>query len=204
MNLSGEHYIPASRQSVWDALNDPEVLKACLPGCEALEKISDTDMTATITIKIGPVKATFNGAVTLSDLDPPNGYTLNGEGQGGTAGFASGIAKVNLVDGEHGGTQLTYSVEAKVGGKLAQIGSRLIDSVAKKLAGKFFETFVEIVNVADKTGAADETALANSEEASPVAPTTSVAQTRGISTPVWVVGIIGAVAVLILWATGVF
>ena len=144
MNLSGEHYIPASRQSVWDALNDPEVLKACLPGCEALEKISDTDMTATITIKIGPVKATFNGAVTLSDLDPPNGYTLNGEGQGGTAGFASGIAKVNLVDGEHGGTQLTYSVEAKVGGKLAQIGSRLIDSVAKKLAGKFFETFVEI------------------------------------------------------------
>jgi len=204
MNLSGEHHIPASRQSIWDALNDPEVLKACLPGCEVLEKTSDTDMTATITIKIGPVKATFNGAVTLSDLDPPNGYTLNGEGQGGTAGFASGAAKVSLVDGEDGGTLLTYTVEAKVGGKLAQIGSRLIDSVAKKLAGKFFETFVEIVSSASETETPDENPSASSKDAAPGAPTASVAPTRGISTPVWVVGIIGAVAVLILWASGIF
>lgn len=204
MNLSGEHHIPASRQSVWDALNDPEVLKACLPGCEALEKTSDTDMTATITIKIGPVKATFSGAVTLSDLDPPNGYTLSGEGQGGTAGFASGAAKVSLDDGEDGGTLLKYTVDAKVGGKLAQIGSRLIDSVAKKLAGKFFETFVEIVSAANATDAATETASPSSEGASPGAPAVSAAPARGIPTPVWVVGIIGVVAVLILWASGVF
>ena len=204
MNLSGEHHIPASRQSIWDALNDPEVLKACLPGCEVLEKTSDTDMTATITIKIGPVKATFNGAVTLSDLDPPNGYTLNGEGQGGTAGFASGAAKVSLVDGEDGGTLLTYTVEAKVGGKLAQIGSRLIDSVAKKLAGKFFETFVEIVSSASETETPDENPSASSEDAAPGAPTASIAPTRGIPSPVWVIGIIGAVAVLILWASGIF
>ena len=197
MNLSGEHHIPATRQSVWEALNDPEVLKVCLPGCDDMEKTSATEMKATITTKIGPVKATFKGAVTLSDLDPPNSYTLSGEGQGGAAGFASGAAKVTLSNGEDGGTVLNYTVEAKVGGKLAQIGSRLIDSVAKRLAAKFFEAFVEKMIERDEAEATPPDA-----EAAP--SSVPGAAKHGIPTPVWVVGIIGAVAILILWASGVF
>ncbi len=200
MKLSGEHHIPASRQTVWEALNDAEMLQACLPGCEELEKVSDTEMTAKITIKIGPVKATFNGAVTLSDLDPPNGYTLKGEGQGGAAGFASGSARVVLSE-QDGGTLLQYDVEAKVGGKLAQIGSRLIDSVTKKLAGQFFGTLVEKLSPPDAADAVPESAEAAPESA---APSPAAAAKRGIPTPAWVVGIIGVVAVLILWAAGVF
>lgn len=196
MKLSGEHHISASRQTVWDALNDAEMLQACLPGCEELEKVSDTEMTAKITTKIGPVKATFTGAVTLSDLDPPNGYTLNGEGQGGAAGFASGSAQVTLVE-QDGGTLLQYEVEAKVGGKLAQIGSRLIDSVTKKLAGQFFGALVEKLSAA-------ETESTEAEPGSSAPAPEPVASKRGIPTPVWVVGIIGVVAVLILWAAGVF
>jgi carbon monoxide dehydrogenase subunit G len=200
MKLSGEHHISADRQTVWDALNDPEILKACLPGCEELEKTSETDMTAKITTKIGPVKATFTGAVTLSDLDPPNGYTLKGEGQGGAAGFASGSAKVSLSDGENGGTILQYTVEARVGGKLAQIGSRLIDSVSKKLAAQFFDTFVEKLT---SDGGAEATPEGAGDSA-PATPAAGASPKRGIPTPVWVIGIIGAVAVLILWASGVF
>lgn len=197
MKLSGEHLIPASRQTVWQALNDADMLQACLPGCETLEKTSDTEMTAKITTKIGPVKATFTGAVTLSDLDPPNSYKLNGEGQGGAAGFASGSASVTLSE-QDGGTLLSYEVEAKVGGKLAQIGSRLIDSVVKKLAAQFFTTLVEKLSTGDATP--------ESAESTPVSatPATASAPKRGIPTPVWVVGIIGVVAVLILWAVGVF
>lgn len=194
MKLSGEHHIPASRQTVWEALNDAETLKACLPGCETLDKISDTEMTAKITTKIGPVKATFTGAVTLSDLDPPKGYTLSGEGKGGTAGFASGSASVTLTE-QDGGTLLNYEVEAKVGGKLAQIGSRLIDSVTKKLAGQFFGALVEKLSTGDATE--------DVPEAPEQAPAPNPAK-RGIPTPAWVIGIIGVVAVLILWAVGVF
>ncbi len=194
MKLSGEHLIPASRQTVWEALNDADMLQACLPGCETLEIISDTEMKAKITTKIGPVKATFTGAVTLSDLDPPNSYKLNGEGQGGAAGFASGSASVNLSD-QDGGTLLRYEVDARVGGKLAQIGSRLIDSVVKKLAAQFFTALVEKLSTGDATNAAPQSA----ESATPAS-----AAKRGIPTPVWVVGIIGVVAVLILWAAGVF
>ena len=201
MNLSGEHHIPATRQAVWEALNDAEMLKACLPGCDDLEKTSDTDRTATITTKIGPVKATFSGAVTLSDLDPPNSYTLSGEGQGGAAGFASGAAKVTLSDGDDGGTVLNYTVEAKVGGKLAQIGSRLIDSVAKRLAAKFFESFVEIM--AERGAGAPDSAEATAPS-TPTTPKAGAAAKHGIPTPVWVISIIGVVAVLILWASGVF
>lgn len=200
MNLSGEHHIPADRQTVWNALNDPEMLRACLPGCEELDKTSATKMTAKITIKIGPVKATFTGAVTLSDLDPPNGYTLKGDGQGGAAGFASGAANVTLSEGESGGTLLQYNVEAKVGGKLAQIGSRLIDSVSKKLAAQFFEAFVEKMGGGGEPEGAEESA----GESTPAAPAAGAVARRGIPTPVWVISIIGAVAVLILWASGVF
>ena len=202
MKLSGEHHIPASQQTVWEALNDAETLKACLPGCEMLDKISDTEMTAKITTKIGPVKATFTGTVTLSDLDPPNGYTLSGEGQGGAAGFASGSASVSLTE-QDGGTLLSYEVEARVGGKLAQIGSRLIDSVTKKLAGQFFGALSELRSAGDAADAAPESTEDAPEEAAP-APAPAAAAKRGIPTPAWAGGIIGVVAVLILWAVGVF
>lgn len=145
MEMSGERAISAPRQAVWDALNDPEVLKACIPGCEALEMTSDTEMTAAVTAKVGPVKAKFNGSVTLSDIDPPNGYRISGEGKGGAAGFAKGGAQVTLSDSDDGGTMLHYTVDATVGGKLAQIGSRLIDASAKKLSGEFFQAFAEHV-----------------------------------------------------------
>ena len=142
MKMNGEFRVPTDRETVWRALNDPEVLKQCLPGCQEIEKISDTEMTATLTIKVGPVKATFAGGVTFSDIDPPNGYTLSGQGQGGAAGFASGEARVRLVE-EDGATVVQYECDAKVGGKLAQIGSRLIDSTAKKLAKQFFDSLAE-------------------------------------------------------------
>ena len=144
MDMSGEYRIPAPRQRVWDALNDPQILGQCIPGCESIEKTSDTEMTAVVTAKVGPVKAKFNGDVTLSDIDPPNGYTLAGEGKGGVAGFARGEAKINLSD-DGDDTILTYAVEAKVGGKLAQVGARLVDGTARKMADDFFGTFSEIV-----------------------------------------------------------
>jgi carbon monoxide dehydrogenase subunit G len=145
MELTGEQRIEADRTKVWDALNDPDVLKQCIPGCEALEKVSDTEFNADVTAKVGPVKAKFKGHVTLSDLDPPNGYTLSGEGKGGAAGFGKGEAKVTLED-DGDATILRYEVEAKVGGKLAQIGSRLIDGTARKMANEFFSTFNDIVS----------------------------------------------------------
>lgn len=137
MDLSGSQRIDAPRDVVWQALNDAQMLKACIPGCQELVQSSPTDFKAKVVLKIGPVKATFAGAVTLSELDPPNGYRINGEGQGGVAGFAKGGAKVWLVeDGE--GTILNYEAQANVGGKIAQLGARLIDSTSKKLAGEFF------------------------------------------------------------------
>ncbi|NRB29240.1 MAG: carbon monoxide dehydrogenase subunit G [Rhizobiaceae bacterium] len=141
MEMTGSHTIPASREKVWEALNDADVLRACIPGCKELEKKSDTELAATVVAKVGPVKATFKGEVTLENLDPPNSYSIVGEGKGGIAGFAKGGANVRLSDAEGGGTQLDYDVDAKVGGKLAALGSRLIDSTAKKLAGDFFTNF---------------------------------------------------------------
>jgi uncharacterized protein len=143
MTMSGEATLPADRAKVWAMLNDPAVLKACIPGCQSLEKTSDTSFAAVVKIKIGPVGATFKGSVKLTDLDPPNGYTISGEGEGGIAGFAKGGAKVRLSDAEGapGSTILKYDVEANVGGKIAQLGSRLIDGVAKKMADQFFAGF---------------------------------------------------------------
>jgi carbon monoxide dehydrogenase subunit G len=140
MDMTGERRIEAPRQTVWRALNDPVVLKASIPGCESLEKLSDTDMKATAAVKIGPISARFSGAVHLSDLDPPNGYTIGGEGQGGVAGFAKGGAKVWLEDAGTG-TLLHYEVHAQVGGKIAQLGARLIDASAKQMADAFFDRF---------------------------------------------------------------
>jgi len=144
MDMTGQHTIPAPRQTVWEALNDPDVLKACIPGCEEIERTGDDGFAAKVSVKVGPVKAKFGGQVTLSDIDPPNGYTISGEGKGGAAGFAKGGAKVKLTDADGGGTVLSYEVNASVGGKLAQIGARLIDSTARKYANDFFEKFTEI------------------------------------------------------------
>lgn len=140
MDMTGEQRIAASREIVWAALNDPEVLKQCIPGCKSLEKSSDTEMKATATIAVGPVKANFAGTVLLSEIDAPNSYVIRGEGSGGVAGFAKGQAHVTLSDVDDG-TLLAYTVKADVGGKLAQLGSRLIDSTARKLAGEFFAAF---------------------------------------------------------------
>jgi uncharacterized protein len=129
---------------VWQKLNDPEVLKACIPGCESLEKLSDNEFQAVATNKIGPVKARFKGKVRLTDLDPPNGYRISGEGDGGVAGFAKGGATVTLKP-KDGGTLLSYNVEAQIGGKLAQIGQRLVNGAARKLADQFFAKFVSTV-----------------------------------------------------------
>ena len=151
MDFSGEYTIPSTKQKVWDALNDPEVLKQCIDGCEELKKDSDSEFSARVTAKVGPVRAKFSGKVTLSDIDPPNGYKISGEGQGGVAGFAKGGAVVKLEDSD-GGTKLTYSAEAEVGGKLASVGSRLVEGVAKKTADDFFGKFAEIVSVDSKLG----------------------------------------------------
>ena len=147
MDLTGEYRIGAPRETVWAALNNPEVLRASIAGCDELTRVSDTEFTARITAKIGPVKAGFGGKVTLSDIDPPNGYTITGEGQGGAAGFAKGSAKVQLDSQEDGrATLLKYAVVAQIGGKLAQIGSRLVEGSAKKMADEFFAAFTEQVH----------------------------------------------------------
>lgn len=144
MDMNGSQRIDASRETVYAGLNDIDILRQCIPGCESIEKTSETEMVAKVTLRIGPVKASFAGTVTLSDLDPPNGYTISGEGSGGMAGFAKGGANVTLeADGD--ATILHYTVKAEIGGKLAQMGSRLIDSTAKKLAGEFFAKFGEVV-----------------------------------------------------------
>jgi uncharacterized protein len=144
MDMNGSQRIEASREVVYAALNDVGVLRQCIPGCDSVERTSENELNAKVTLRIGPVKASFSGKVTLSDLDPPNGYTISGEGNGGMAGFAKGGAKVSLeADGE--ATILHYTVNAEIGGKLAQLGSRLIDGTAKKLAGDFFEKFSEVV-----------------------------------------------------------
>src|ERR1043166_3085698 len=144
MTMTGEVQLPAPRDVVWQKLNDPEALKATIPGCESLEKLSDTSFQAVAVTKIGPVKARWKGKVTLTDLDPPNGYRIVGEGEGGVAGFAKGGANVRLSD-KDGGTLLTYNVEAQIGGKLAQLGQRLINGAAKKMADDFFQKFAAAV-----------------------------------------------------------
>jgi carbon monoxide dehydrogenase subunit G len=143
MEMHGELRIPAPRAEVWEKLNDAETLKSCIPGCETVEKTSDTEFTAKVVARVGPVKATFSGKVTLTDLDPPAGYTITGEGTGGVAGFAKGSAKVAL-DDVGAETVLRYGVQAQVGGKLAQIGSRLIDATSRKMADEFFSRFVGV------------------------------------------------------------
>ncbi|HWL05624.1 MAG TPA: carbon monoxide dehydrogenase subunit G [Xanthobacteraceae bacterium] len=144
MTMTGEVELPASRETVWAKLNDPEVLKACIPGCEELNVTAENEFQAVATVKVGPVKARFKGKVKLLDLDPPNGYRIAGEGEGGVAGFAKGGATVKLAE-KDGGTLLSYDVEAQIGGKLAQIGQRLVNGAAKKTADEFFAKFANAV-----------------------------------------------------------
>jgi hypothetical protein len=192
MQMTGEYQIPAPREVVWRALNDPEILKQSIPGCESLEKLSDTELTAKVAIAIGPVKARFTGKVTLGDLDPPNGYTISGEGQGGVAGFGKGKAAVKLAE-KDGGTVLSYTSEAQVGGKLAQLGARLIDSTAKKLADEFFSRFVAAVA---PPAAAPAEAAAAAPAAAAAAPVTG----GGLSPAVWIPALIIVVAVILYFA----
>ncbi|MBS4082075.1 MAG: carbon monoxide dehydrogenase subunit G [Rhizobiales bacterium] len=142
LEMTGEYDLPQKREVVWKALNDPAVLEKCIPGCETLEKLSDTEFQATVKLKIGPVSARFKGKVALENIDAPNGYTIVGEGEGGVAGFAKGQASVALADASDG-CKLTYTAEAATGGKIAQLGQRLIAGSAKKTADQFFENFVE-------------------------------------------------------------
>ena len=201
MEIKGEYKIAAPREKVFAALNDPTVLQACIPGCESLEKTSDTEMKAKVRMRIGPVSASFSGKVTLSDIDPPNGYRISGEGQGGAAGFAKGGAVVALRE-DAGETVLTYNVDAQVGGKIAQVGARLIDGTAKKLADEFFGKFATMVGgpppAAAVAGAASD-APAASDAVSPPSPPPAAAQ-RGYRH--WlVIGIGAAVLILIFLAS---
>jgi uncharacterized protein len=164
MEMAGERRIAATPQAVWAALNDPEVLRACIPGCQSLVKEADDRFTAVAEVKIGPIGARFKGAVALSDIDAPHGYTISGSGSGGVAGNAKGMAKVRL-SADGAGTLLAYQVEAQVGGRMAQLGGPLIDATAKNMAGKFFDKFSDVVG-----GEAAPVAVA-----SPVADVSAVA-----------------------------
>jgi uncharacterized protein len=169
MEMKGEQRIAAPRQRVWEALNDADVLRQCIPGCQSLEKTADDRLQAVVEIKIGPIGARFSGAVTISDANPPESYTISGEGQGGTVGNAKGGAKVRLAEVE-GGTLLSYEVDAQVGGRLAQLGGPIIDATAKQLAGRFFTKFGEVVE-----GPAAATATP-----APAAPVDSAALAAGV------------------------
>jgi hypothetical protein len=207
MEMTGEFRIPAPRQRVWEGLNDPEVLKQCIPGCQTLEKVSDTEFNGRVVASVGPVRATFGGKVTLSDLDPPQSYTISGEGSGGVAGFAKGGAKVNLAE-DGAATVLTYAVQAQVGGKLAQVGSRLIDGVARKMAGDFFGCFAAAMAPEQPEPAA---AAVEAAPTAPVAEQVAVAPPPPLPLPrptsarlppaVWVTGLAVIVIVLLYFFT---
>jgi len=203
MDMTGEYRIAAPRQKVWEALNDPQVLKASIPGCESIERLSPTEMTAKVAARVGPVSAHFSGKVTLSDLDPPNGYRISGEGTGGAAGFAKGGATVKLADDGSGGTILSYTVEAQVGGKLAQIGSRLIDGTARKMAGDFFGRFADQVQSREPlAGLEADAAEAGREHVVPpaaIAPVTTPISLSALRLPpwTWVIGLIVIAAIIL-------
>jgi carbon monoxide dehydrogenase subunit G len=184
---------------VWDALNDPEILKQCIAGCEELDKTSDTEFSARVHTRVGPVSAKFTGKVELSEIDAPNGYRISGEGQGGVAGFAKGGAAVKLAE-DGADTVLTYEANATVGGKLAQIGSRLIDATARKMADDFFGRFAEAVG---EPAEAVETAEAETPAAEAALATgAAAAPSGGLSPAVWVGGLVALaviVLIIVLW-----
>jgi uncharacterized protein len=194
MQLTGTERIQAPRAIVWQALNDPEVLKNCIPGCESIELTSPTEMKARVGLRLGPIKANFEGKVTLSDIDPPNGYTISGEGSGGAAGGARGSAKVKLTE-DQGATVLDYSVDSQVSGKIAQLGARLIDATAQKLAGDFFGKFSTLVgggtSAAPQAGAPEAAIVA--AHAASRAPAASASHWR------WFLVGAALIAAVLLW-----
>lgn len=207
MEISGEYRLQAPRQKVWEALNDPEFLKQALPGCQEMEKVSDTEFNAKVSSKIGPVKASFNSKVHLKNLNPPESYTLEGEGKGGAAGFAKGSANVNLTE-EGDETLLKYTSELQVGGKLAQIGSRLVGGAAKKVADEFFSNFAALINTPEAPTAPAETPSSTDATPAPAAkptpapaaaptPPPAAAESTPMSPGVWI-GVAVAVVVLLV------
>lgn len=184
MDMSGEFRLPVPREKVWEALNDPEVLQECIPGCESLERISDSDFSAEMLSKVGPVKAKFATKLTISEPNPPVSYSISGEGKGGAAGFAKGGAEVSLAE-DGAETVLRYTAKVQVGGKLAQVGSRLIDGTARKMVDDFFGKFAELLTVATEP----EDAIAPQPEA-------STSHSKRIAA---VVGLVLIVA-LVVWA----
>lgn len=182
MEFSGEYRIPARQQQVWDALNDPAVLLASIAGCKQLEKVSDSEFNAIVVTRVGPISATFRGSVTLSDLKPPHSYTLTGQGQGGAAGFARMQARVNLKE-EGAETVLSYTASAEIGGKLASVGSRLVQTVAKKNADDFFSAFARQLGGSGELAAP---AVAPGAVAAP-APAPSLLGSLAAPVPAWLV-----------------
>jgi hypothetical protein len=206
MEMTGEFTIPAPRERVWQALNDPEILKQAIPGCQSIEKVSDTEFTAKVRAKVGPVSASFGGKVNLTDLDPPKAYTISGEGNGGVAGFAKGSARVRLDEDGGETTVLHYEVQAHVGGKLAQIGSRLIDATSRKMAEDFFGRFVAAVSPAaagnggeaeQVTRVAVEPGLAENQ----AGQQPSAVTTDRLPPAVWVTGLTAIVALMLYYFT---
>ena len=188
MEMNGEHKINAKIQKVWEALNNPEILLKTIPGCETIEKVSENELTATVKAKIGPVSAKFKGKVTLSEINPPNSYTISGEGQGGAAGFGKGSAKVSLKENAEF-TILSYSANAQVGGKLAQIGARLVDGAAKKIANEFFTNFANEMS---------PTVQEKSEKTEVNSDTLSTEKPNGFRPFTWVSGLIIAILAILL------
>lgn len=188
MEMTGEYRIPAPQQRVWDALNDPAVLKACIAGCQQLDKVSDTEFKAIVATKVGPISATFRGAVNLSELDAPNGYTLTGQGQGGAAGFARMSARVALKP-EADDTLLTYAANAEIGGKLASVGSRLMQTVARKNADDFFSAFARQLGGTGEPEAAAAAAPPAAASGRAAPPSTALVGGGGLGAPVpaWLV-----------------
>ncbi|HEY2033702.1 MAG TPA: carbon monoxide dehydrogenase subunit G [Rhizomicrobium sp.] len=208
MDFSGRYLIPASPEIVWAALNDAEILKSCIPGCEKMTKTDATHFEAVVTLKVGPVKATFKGNVALENLDPPHNATLRGEGQGGVAGFAKGEAEIVLTP-ENGNTALTYTAKANIGGKLAQIGQRLIDGAAKQIADDFFSRFSGAIAAASAVGSAGpagEVVMDSgmpSVEPPPMVDGEIVAEAasgkrEGVAPEIWVVGLIAVIIILLV------
>jgi uncharacterized protein len=207
MDMTGERRIPAPRQTVWEALNNPDVLKLSIPGCESLERLEGDQMRATAAVKVGPMSARFSGKVQLSDIDPPNGYRISGEGQGGPAGFAKGGANVALKD-DGADTLLTYTVNAQIGGKLAQLGARLIDATAKQMADAFFDRFSQQVQAmmpaAAAPLAAEPTAARPAHVAAPLQPAAISVwaliprEPFGLPLAAWIGGAVFALMVLLM------
>ncbi len=187
MEMNGDQLIPIAQADVWRGLNDPEVLKSCIAGCEAVEKTAENEYRIALTASVGPVKAKFSGKLSLLDLDPPNSYSIAFEGSGGAAGFAKGGATVKLTT-EGVSTRLNYTAKANIGGKLAQIGSRLVDGVAQKMANDFFVKFNNV--------------MGQSSGAAPVAQVTSTELVEEPFNPIWIVGGTIAVMLIIWWAMG--